>query len=54
MYDQVLTKAAGRAGYCGKCKRYVVTKRTPFSVLVLSHASLTPNFKYGKLLHVRN
>ena len=52
MLSQVLTKAAGRARM-QKMRKVCHSKCTAFSVSVLSHASVTPNLTYGKLLHVR-
>ena len=53
--NQALTKAAGRARmrkkekvHGSKCTCMVIF------VSVLSHASVTPNFMYGKLLHACN
>ena len=55
--SQVLTKAAGRARMWRVRKVHLHvcgSKCMAFPVSVLSHASMTPNFKYGKLLHVCN
>ena len=39
---------------CGKIGKVCGSKCTAFSVSVLSHASVTMNFKYGQLLDARN
>ena len=53
--NQVLTKAAGRARM-RKLQKVHGSKCTcmVFSVSVLSHASVTPDFMHDKLLHARN
>ena len=53
MLCQALTKAAGRARM-RKMREVCGSKCMVFFVSALSHASVTPNFKYGKLLHAYN
>ena len=53
MSCQALTEAAGHARM-RKMQKVCSSKCMVFSVSLLSHASVTPNFKHRKLLHVCN
>ena len=53
MLSQALTKVAGCARM-RKISKVCGSKCKAFSVSVLSHASVTPTFKYGRLLHACN
>ena len=54
MLNQALTKDAGLAKMWEKVKGTNSLKCRVLSVSVLSHASMTLNFKYGKFFHVHN